>query len=64
MKIGERVTTKYGSGTIKAMEGPYGTQSNPWYRYGVLHDIFPLSVPRMFKNDIMYFNKKELRAAN
>ena len=61
MKINKRVQTMYGPGTIAMIEGPYGPSSNPWYQYGVIHDKFPVSVPRMFKDDIMMFNKKELQ---
>jgi hypothetical protein len=60
MKLKQRVITKFGAGTIVAIEGPYGTQSNPWYQYGVLHDVFPTNIPRIYTNDIMYFYKKEL----
>jgi hypothetical protein len=59
-RIGDRVKTKYGTGTIKATEGPYGTYSAPWYTYGVLHDTFPADVPRMFTDNIMYFMEREL----
>jgi hypothetical protein len=62
MKINQRVKTKYGLGTIAIIEGPYGTFSNPWYQYGVVHDEFPGGIPRMFANDIMLFNKLELAA--
>ena len=32
-KVGDRVITKYGGGEITGTEGPYGTVSDPWFRY-------------------------------
>lgn len=59
LKNNTRVKTKFGNGTIVAHEGPYGTYNNPWFTYGILHDVFPENVPRMFTNDVMFFEKKE-----
>ena len=63
MKINQRVTTQYGIGTIKAIDGPYGSQSNQWHRYGILHDTYPVNVPAMYTNDIIYFTANEIKSA-
>jgi hypothetical protein len=67
MKVGQRVITKYGNGTIVDLEGAYGTESNQWFRYGVKHDEYIKSYKGYFDkvgNEILYFFKTELQEAS
>lgn len=57
MKIGDKITTIHGIGTIKTIEFP---ETERIKRYGILHDVFPSSVPRMYKDDIMYYFTHEV----
>jgi hypothetical protein len=58
IKIGTRVKTQFGEGTVQAQE-PAGRSSSS-DRVGILHDEYPANVPRMYKNDIMYFFTHEV----
>jgi hypothetical protein len=59
MKIGDRVITKHGPGTIKKIEH----FCDKFASYGILHDTFPVDMPRTFKDDILYYRKDEIQLA-
>lgn len=61
MKIGDRVITPDGVGTIKDIEFPYSENIK---RYGVLHDVFPADKSRGLKDDILYYLKKDVKKAS
>lgn len=50
MKIGQRVNTPHGAGTIIVIE----TICNKHPRVGVKHDKFP-DKPKIYKDDILYY---------
>ena len=57
MKIGTRVKTPHGIGTIKNIT-PYNT----FNRYGVKHDAVPKKIVLSgFKNSVVYYFEKELK---
>jgi len=56
MKIGQRVQTPHGPGTVKVIEN--------YKRAGVLHDVFPGGMPRIFTDDILYYFFTELKCEN
>jgi hypothetical protein len=58
-KIGDRVNTKEGVGTIKTVED-HRQEGFDCVRYGVLHDVFPVTKPRMYPNDILYYNPNDI----
>jgi hypothetical protein len=58
MKIGDKVNTPDGIGTIKDIEFPHNEHLK---RYGVLHDVFPANRPRIYPNDILYYPKHEVQ---
>lgn len=49
-KINDRVQTKHGPGTIKVIE----KISDKHPRAGVLHDEYPMKMPR-FKDNLLYY---------
>lgn len=57
MKVGDMVITPHGPGTIKAIDLPNSRAIS----YGVLHDTFPEKMSRVFKDDILYYQKRELQ---
>ena len=57
MKLGDRVITEHGPGTIKKVEH----FCDKFPSYGILHDIFPVNMSRVFKDDILYYRKDELK---
>ena len=57
MKIGQRVQTPHGPGTVKVIE----KLSDRFPRAGVLHDVFPGGMPRIFTDDILYYFFTELK---
>ena len=60
MEIGDRVITPHGPGEIKAIDLPDSRAK----RYGVKHDVFPVGMPRSFKDDILYYPIKDLAKEN
>lgn len=59
-KVGDRVMTPDGRGTV-VKHDVLGLN-----RPGVLHDVFPDTKPRMYKDDILYYFEFDfkLRVAN
>jgi len=58
LKIGARVKTPYGEGVVKTQEVNGNHEATN--RVGVLHDTFPSDIPRMYKDDVMYFFSHEV----
>jgi len=58
LKAGTRVKTQYGEGVVKVQE--INGSHEKVNRLGILHDTFPPSVPRMYKDDVMYFFSHEV----
>jgi hypothetical protein len=56
MKIGQRVQTPHGPGTIKAIE----TVSDKHPRAGVKHDEYPEKMPR-FRDNLLYYFLTDLK---
>jgi hypothetical protein len=56
MRVGDRVTTEHGPGTIMKVE--HFCSAFP--SYGILHDVFPANKPRMYKDDILYYRRDEI----
>jgi len=57
MKIGQRVQTPHGIGTVAKKEH-YGSQKK--YQLGVKHDVFLKDIPRMYTDDILYYSPVEV----
>ena len=58
MRIGDRVITDEGIGTIKKIDLPESVN----FRFGVLHDVWPTRFNReSFKNDLLYYFPNELK---
>ena len=56
MRVGDRVNTPHGVGTIKEIKAHRGFKT-----YGVLHDIFPKQFSiGFFTNNILYYFDREI----
>lgn len=61
MKNGDRVNTPDGPGVVVDVEALQESGKTILTgRYGVLHDVFPVKRPRMYENDILYYQPREL----
>jgi hypothetical protein len=57
-RIGQKVMTPDGEGEIMIFE-PCGVNED-YFRIGVKHFVFPVARPRMYPDDILYYQLKEV----